>query len=358
MNRHGQKDPQAVNAEPHPAIEDERDTLQHENVELTEQYEELAAQVNQLTVSAEIARLEFDQIFNAVGDPLWVVDKEYTVLRINNAFVSLLGLDNKNVAIGKKCYDLRPSDLCLTQECPLQRIARGERRIELDFELEDGQGRKVPYWITATPLRGLARETIGAVIHYKDIKDRKRAEKALKNANRQLEKLAAIDGLTQLANRRTFDATLQKEWSRMRREQQPLSVILSDIDFFKGYNDRYGHQTGDECLQAVAECIKDCLQRPGDLAARYGGEEFVAILPNTPSDGALYVAETMRKAVFAMDRPHADSKIADVVTLSLGIATIIPPPEGGDAKNLVAAADAALYQSKADGRNRVTVNLD
>lgn len=336
------------------AAEDELKALRNENQELADEYETLITQVNQLTVEAEVARLEFDQIFNAVGDPVWVIDRENKVLRMNNAFVDLLELKSARAGIGKKCYDLLPSERCLTPQCPLQCIRKGEKRLEMDVELEITQGRKVPFWMTGTPLYGLARETIGAVIQCKDITDRKRDEEALRQANRKLEKLATIDGLTQLANRRAFDDTLEKEWRRMRRNQQPLSVILSDIDFFKRFNDHYGHQAGDDCLKAVAQSIQGCLQRPADLAARYGGEEFVVILPNTPSAGAMHVAEIIRAAVEALQWPHAQSEVAAVVTLSLGGATIVPPLDGGKAGDIVKMADQALYESKEAGRNSVT----
>jgi len=337
------------------SAEDELQSLRKENEEMSEEYEAFAAKINQLTVEAEIARLEFDQIFNAVGDPIWVVDNKNKVLRINNALVDLLELESKKAAVGKKCYDLLPSDLCLTPNCPLQQIVKGAQRVELDVDFDFNRQSKVPFWVTGTPLYGLARETIGAVIQYKDITERKRNEEALKRANRKLEKLATIDGLTQLANRRTFDITLEKEWRRMRRSRQPLSVILSDIDYFKRFNDHYGHQEGDDCLKAVAGGIKNCLHRPADLAARYGGEEFVVVLPNTPSDGAKYVAETIRAAIAALQYAHARSEVEAFVTLSLGVATIVPSSEDADAEDLVKMADKALYESKEAGRNLVTV---
>ena len=140
----------------------------------------------------------------------------------------------------------------------------------------------------------------------------------------------------------------------MKRERQPFSLILCDVDFFKLYNDHYGHQEGDECLKAVAECMKSCIHRPADLAARYGGEEFVVILPNTSSNGAYHLAETIRTAIVSMKREHIRSEVNDVVTLSFGVATVVPPIEGGNAEALVKTADDALYESKKAGRNLVT----
>ncbi|MFE1748489.1 diguanylate cyclase domain-containing protein [Coleofasciculus sp. H7-2] len=174
----------------------------------------------------------------------------------------------------------------------------------------------------------------------------------LEAANQQLQRLASVDGLTQIANRRCFDESFDKEWRRMAREEIPLSLIMSDIDFFKNYNDTYGHQAGDECLRQVASAINRVLKRPADLVARYGGEEFAIILPNTTAEGAFQVAETIRLEVKALKIRHINSPISEYVTLSLGIATA-QPWQDGSSETLIAAADQALYQAKAEGRDRV-----
>jgi diguanylate cyclase (GGDEF)-like protein/PAS domain S-box-containing protein len=336
-------------------IEDELNVVKQENQDLLNQYEEVFARANTLAVEAEIARIEFDQIFDAVGDPLWVVNEKYRILRINRSFIELLKLKNKKDVIGKKCYKVLSSPICQTKDCPMKRIRTGSRRVELDIELEMAEGSVNPFWLTVTPLFGLTYEIIGAVEHFKEITERKSHEKALEDANKKLETLAVTDSLTQLANRRIFDETIQKEWLRMRRDRQPLSVILGDIDFFKSYNDHYGHQEGDACLKAVADCIKNNVHRTADMVARYGGEEFVILLPNTPSDGAFHIAEKVRTSVSAMKREHVGSEVKGFVTISLGIATIIPPKSGGSPAVLVTAADDALYASKEAGRNCVTV---
>lgn len=175
----------------------------------------------------------------------------------------------------------------------------------------------------------------------------------LEAANFKLQRLATLDGLTQVANRRRFDEYFQQEWRRMAREKLPLSLILCDIDFFKVYNDTYGHQAGDSCLQQVAVAISRATKRPADLVARYGGEEFVVVLPNTPSFGAFKVAEDIRLGVKALDIFHSRSQEMRV-TLSLGVASTVPVPKSSPAR-LVAEADKALYQAKAQGRNRTVV---
>ncbi|MDJ1173511.1 diguanylate cyclase [Roseofilum capinflatum] len=173
----------------------------------------------------------------------------------------------------------------------------------------------------------------------------------LEKANQELYGLATSDGLTQLANRRYFDQLLYQEWQRLTREQQPLSLILSDIDFFKHYNDTYGHQAGDDCLKQVALAIQKGVQRPADLVARYGGEEFVVMLPNTPQSGAVAIAKRIQDHVQALQIRHQNSTASSVVTLSLGIATVVPVPEINP-EWLLKAADEALYQAKAQGRNQ------
>ncbi|NJL43052.1 MAG: PleD family two-component system response regulator [Pseudanabaena sp. SU_2_4] len=172
--------------------------------------------------------------------------------------------------------------------------------------------------------------------------------KKLEEANQRLEQLAILDGLTQVANRRRFDEYLAQSWRCMSRERSPLSLIMLDVDFFKSYNDTYGHQAGDACLKKIARAISDTVHRPFDLVARYGGEEFVVVLPNTPLAGATQVAAQIHKKVKDLDIPHRGSAIADRVTLSLGISGVVPHPEIVP-ESLLIEADRALYQAKKEG---------
>jgi diguanylate cyclase (GGDEF)-like protein len=173
----------------------------------------------------------------------------------------------------------------------------------------------------------------------------------LEAANHELQRLAAMDGLTQLANRRRFDEYLQQEWQRMLREQLPLSLVLCDIDYFKPYNDTYGHQAGDRCLQQVAQTLQKAVRRPADLIARYGGEELAIILPNTQPEGAAHIAQKVCTAIKDLAIPHASSTVHSCITISAGAAGIIPPFDLS-VEDLIAAADRALYRAKAEGRDR------
>ena len=173
----------------------------------------------------------------------------------------------------------------------------------------------------------------------------------LQTANLELQRQASLDGLTQLANRRRFDEYLHTEWLRHKREQQPLSLILFDADYFKLYNDTYGHLAGDDCLRQMAVAIAAVARRPADLVARYGGEEFAVVLPNTDAKGAMYIASTIRQAVWQLAIPHSKSSTSDRVTVSLGVATVVPSKTLSP-QDLLNAADRALYTAKQLGRDR------
>jgi diguanylate cyclase (GGDEF)-like protein len=172
--------------------------------------------------------------------------------------------------------------------------------------------------------------------------------------NKKLEELSCQDSLTGIANRRTFDDFLSREWKRGARDASSFSLLMIDIDFFKIFNDTYGHQAGDDCLKMVAEALQKVVRRPGDLLARYGGEEFVAVLPDTGLFGAGILAENMCAVISELRVPHERSSVAEYVTISVGVASAeassdVSPHE------LIAAADSALYRAKQGGRNRTEV---
>ncbi len=186
-----------------------------------------------------------------------------------------------------------------------------------------------------------------------DVTAARLAEQKLSELNRQLETLARVDGLTGLMNRRAFDETLEAEFRQSVRNGTPLSLLLIDVDRFKAFNDAYGHPAGDACLKAVADVLAQSIRRPLDRCARHGGEEFALILPETPIDGALRVAEVIRDGLMAVGIPHVDSDTGNL-TVSVGAATFAGGNSGTAIKDLIGSADAALYEAKAAGRNRVS----
>lgn len=184
------------------------------------------------------------------------------------------------------------------------------------------------------------------------VKMRVRNHMELKRHRDILADLSLMDGLTGIANRRRFDEGLENEWRRAARSGSSLAIIMIDIDFFKNFNDHYGHGAGDDCLKKVARALTGAPRRPGDLVARYGGEEFVALLPETSHAAALAIAERMRQTILDLAIPHAYSDAAERVSISLGVAAATPGPND-DAGDLVMSADKFLYQAKQTGRNKV-----
>ena len=207
-------------------------------------------------------------------------------------------------------------------------------------------GRRVYLAIDAGPIYDAEGTFVAVVETLRDITAQREAQDALAT-------LAALDGLTGLANRRSFDEALTRESQRSLRTGKPLSLLMMDIDGFKLFNDSYGHGCGDECLKRVAQTVKAMVRLASDVAARYGGEEFAVILPETDLAGAAVVAERIRSAVEHLDIPHRASPCASLVTLSIGGAASFEPH--GHVSELMATADAALYRAKHGGRNRVVV---
>jgi len=173
----------------------------------------------------------------------------------------------------------------------------------------------------------------------------------------EINKIASLDALTQIANRRRFDEHLEYQWKQMTREQSPLALLLCDIDRFKQFNDAYGHLAGDDCLQQVANALNHCVNRPSDLVARFGGEEFATVLPQTNLEGAVRVAERMQQEIARLQIPHAQSLINPYVTLSIGVACLIPTADLSS-EELIHMADQFLYLAKQQGRNRIVALPD
>ncbi|GAB1544481.1 hypothetical protein NUACC21_71570 [Scytonema sp. NUACC21] len=226
------------------------------------------------------------------------------------------------------------------QHIPILMITGLEDRVSVDRAFEAGATDYITKPIHWDVFRQRVKKSL----------EQSQLHQKLEMANQELQRSAFTDELTQVANRRHFEKYLKQEWQSMRRERLPLSLILCDIDFFKSYNDTYGHQTGDRCLYKVAQTVRNEVKRSTDLVARYGGEEFAAILPNTNTFGSAHVAAAICSAVQKLHISHINSKVSDCITISAGIATEIPSIHSSY-EELIAMADKSLYQAKADGRN-------
>ena len=268
----------------------------------------------------------------------------------------MLGHDPQEM-LGKHAYELVHPDDLVRVSATFGKIGRDFPAADLRFRMRRADGSYI--WVDAR-YRHLPEDN-GVLAILRDITAQKQAEDSLaeahaelRHAHEALRELADRDGLTGLANRRRFDEVLVREFRRARREEQPLGLVLMDVDNFKAYNDHYGHLAGDDCLRRVGAAIQGAVRRPGDHVARFGGEEIVALLPATDLAGTVIMAERMREAVLALEIRHHQGS-AGVASVSAGATALLPLTAEIGPLDLVEAADRALYRAKESGRNRVQV---
>lgn len=286
----------------------------------------------------------FPQTARIYYSPRWFSLLGYAAADLPNEFITWRTLTH-------------PEDLPLL-EGTFERVVQDAEdafRIEIRMLSQSGQWRwvQVRGRTAERDAEGGVRRVAGTLI---DVSQYKQMELALQKANQELQRLAALDDLTQIANRRRFEERMAEEWRRARRTDASLALILCDIDFFKFYNDTFGHIRGDETLRAVAQAISGVLKRPMDLVARYGGEEFAIVLPDTDLQGALRVAGEVRDTIRSLGIVHGEPAACPTLSLSYGVAAL-KPREGLKARALLERADRALYQAKTDGRDRI-VSMD
>jgi diguanylate cyclase (GGDEF)-like protein/PAS domain S-box-containing protein len=296
------------------------------------------------------------------GTVICVKDHDGVHKLVNKKWEEVIGM-KRDMILGKKFEDYYPGEMADALRRNDLEVIQNGKAFEYDELINDGKTKR-HFLSVKFPMRDENNAITGICVMANEITERKRAEEELKEAKdlaeayaRELFRLAALDGLTKIANRRRFDEYLEVQWNKHLSEQIPLALILIDIDYFKQYNDYYGHQAGDECLVRVAQTIAAVNQRPTDFTARYGGEEFVVILPNTNIRQGLIIAESMRNAILSLSIPHAKSEVNQYITLSLGV-TALTPSQDRSLTELVAQADTALYKAKSEGRNRVIASLE
>lgn len=283
-------------------------------------------------------------VFASTSEGIFVTDANGTILSVNPAFEQVTGYSAAE-AVGNTPRILKSGrhDQAFYAHIWSCILSEGVWKGEIWDRRKDGE--IYPQNMTVGAIRdenGFIRK-FAAI--FSDITERKEMEE-------QLRFLSTRDGLTGLFNRRTLDEELENEWRRAVRAPAPFSMIFLDIDCFKLYNDTYGHLEGDVCLKAVAGTVGRSVRRTGDVTTRYGGEEFAVLLPMTPARDAARIAETIRANVEELAIAHAASRVSAVVTVSVGVGTVMPSLEG-DAESVIKLADGALYQAKSEGRNRV-----
>jgi diguanylate cyclase (GGDEF)-like protein/PAS domain S-box-containing protein len=309
---------------------------------------------------AEIARQRqfLQNVIDSIPSIIVVKDREDRVQMANRASAALHGITPIDM-VGKFDTDFNPniSVFEASQQRRIhQQVINTQKPYQAEQAIIDRAGNRRWYQVVISPFQDASGTVNGVITNCIDITDRKGMETALKGANEKLERLATLDGLTHIPNRRRFDEYLEQEWQRMVREQQPLSLIMFDVDYFKPYNDCLGHQQGDEALIAIAAAATRAVKRAADLLARYGGEEFAVVLPNTRRAGAEIVAKALQKEIADLQLAHPQSPVSDYLTISIGIASVVPTTEQFP-EDLIAAADAALYQAKRRGRDRYWIRL-
>ena len=306
-----------------------------------------------LQVELMRSRNQLDYVFSGVSDGIAMFDSQGTLVYRNEQYRTMFPLTHEARRSGQHLRDILEDVIAKGEQILppgkdagewIEEIVASLKTVsEEEIELCDGR------WLH---LRTRPTSDGSALVVVSDVTKIKQAERALQTMTDQLKLLATTDGLTGLTNRRAFDAALESELARCRRSGEPLSLLMVDVDRFKTYNDIYGHQSGDDVLKKVGQCLSGALRRPGDVAARYGGEEFVAILPGTDEDGAFFIADAFREALFGQGIAHKKSE-KGVVTASVGLATFTDRDAGMNSTELIRRADEALYDAKGAGRDRV-----
>lgn len=294
------------------------------------------------------------KVIDATTQGVTITDADGTILYVNKAFMEITGFSEKEV-IGQNPRILKSGihKASFYRHLWTSLITKGYWQGEIWNKNKLGVA--YPEWINITAIRDDSGKIENYVAVFSDITELKKIEKELVEVNESLSKLTNLDGLTGIANRRAFNEKLKYEWKRSRRSKSPLSLVMLDIDYFKRFNDTYGHQQGDECLKQVAMVLEATVTRTGDLVARYGGEEFVVILPDTDQNGGRKIAEELRRSIEALKIPNEKSSVVPYVTISVGVSTYYPTTRGLTHDKYVELTDNALYEAKKQGRNRVQV---
>lgn len=304
---------------------------------------------------ARASEEKFRQLVQNSHGIIYTIDQQGCLDFVSPGWTRLLGHQVDQVSGHDFREFVHPEDIPACEAFLYKTIVTGEAQRGVLYRVFHVDGSLRWHRSNVTPCfdeNGAIVSCVGTAVDETDAVNRARQ---LEEANRALESLSITDGLTGIANRRHFDAVLHSEWTRSSRTRQPLTIIMIDIDFFKRYNDHYGHQAGDECLKQIATVLHSCAQRVSDLVARYGGEEFAVIAANSDGESGRHLAECIRASVESLALPHEDSP-RGCVTVSVGVASMARPHDL-QPEELLRMADDALYLAKQRGRNRIEVSL-
>ena len=288
---------------------------------------------------------------DVIADMVIWLDKDGRYIFVNKAATELLEYSSDEL-LNLKVWDIDPL-FSEDKWCTHWRELEEKKSLRIETVNRKKSGQDIPIEVTANMVVFECEKYNCSIV--RDISEYKRAEKELRSLNEAIFRLSITDGLTGISNRRYFDEVFMRESKRHSRTLDPLSIILLDSDYFKEYNDYYGHVAGDECLQKIGRALADIIKRPGDLVARYGGEEFAFILPETPEDGVRELAGEIKKRINSLSISHVFSPETGCITCSLGVLTIITP--GLSPREILNTVDQLLYNSKRAGRNRISFGV-
>lgn len=294
--------------------------------------------------SNDYNRLLFDN--TVIGLALCKMNGE--LVDVNSAFAEILGRTIEQT-LNLSYWEITPEKYAPQEKVQLESLEATGKYGPYEKEYIHADGHLVPVRLSGQIVKIDGESFIWSNVE--DITQLKQAENERDRLYKEIEQLSFLDSLTGIANRRMFDKTIELEWTRAERNKSPLSLIMLDIDFFKQYNDEYGHICGDECLQIVAKTLNDFPKRKTDLIARYGGEEFVILLPNTSKSQLIELTKKYLDAIKEKRIPHKVSTVSDVVTASAGVSSLVPTKEM-DSSSLLELADKRLYTAKRKGRDR------
>ncbi len=309
------------------------------------QLQEQIEQGDAMRASLAACEMRYLAIYSQIAEGVLLIDNLGNIVESNPQMEKMLGYEDGEL-VGRNVFSLMSRNDLLDVSSKLDKLISGET-IVLKRRMRSKSGIYI-----SCEQRGQKIGDNLILLLYRDVTERNIAELALERVNKTLDNLAHLDGLTRVANRQKFDLVLKDEWKQAIEISSSIGLILVDIDYFKEYNDFYGHQAGDEALIKVAGALKDLVHKPHDLVVRYGGDEFIVVLPHTGESGCRTIAEKMRTKIENLMIPHEKSECSDYLTLSLGLCVHVPT-HNCDAEDLIASTYRALDQAKKNGRNQV-----